>query len=144
MTLRDASGGPARNSRQRQAVDRVLRHAQRQRLGSAQHQPRIERAQNRAGGVLNEPQPLDVFVAHGDDDAADRIAVAVQILRRAVHDEVGAECRSGAAGRGWQTCCRRRAARPARARSRPCAAMSVEPQHRVGRRLDEHQLASRA
>ena len=31
------------------------------------------------------------LVAHGDDDAADAVAVAVQVLRRAVHDEVGAE-----------------------------------------------------
>ena len=98
----DATAGPdsrraatfgcaARNSRQRQAVGVVLRHAQRQRLGAAQHQPRVERAEDRARGVLDEPQPLDVVVARGDDDAADAVAVAVQVLRRAVDDEVGAE-----------------------------------------------------
>ena len=43
------------------------------------------------GGVLHELQPLDVVVAHGDDDAADAVAVAVQILGRAVGDQIGAE-----------------------------------------------------
>ena len=38
-------------------------HPQRQRLGAAQHQPRIERAEDRARRVLHEPQPLDVVVA---------------------------------------------------------------------------------
>ena len=69
----------------------MLRHPQRQRLGAAQHQPRVERAEDRARGVLHEPQPLDVLVARGDDHAADAVAVAVQVLGRAVHDQVGAE-----------------------------------------------------
>ena len=77
--------------RQRQPVDVVLRHAQRQRLGAAQHQERVERAQNRALRVLDELQPLEIVVVHADDDAADAVAVSVEVLRRAVHDQVGAE-----------------------------------------------------
>src|SRR5207249_8528533 len=41
-------------------------------------------------GVLDELQPLDVVVAHGDDDATDAVAVAVQVFGRAVDDEIGA------------------------------------------------------
>ena len=62
---------PAQKLGQRLTVRGVLRHAQRQRLGSAQDQPRIERAENRAGGVLDESQPLDVLVPDRDDDPAD-------------------------------------------------------------------------
>ena len=76
---------------ERQPVGAVLHHPDRERLGPAQHQPRIERSQDRAGRVLHELQPLDVVVAHRDDDAAHAVAVAVQILRGAVDDEVGAE-----------------------------------------------------
>ena len=69
----------------------MLLHAQRQRLGAAQDQPGIERSEDRAGGVLHELQPLDVVVARGDDDAADAVAVAVEVLGRAVGDQIGAE-----------------------------------------------------
>ena len=74
-----------------EAVLVVPLHPERQRLGAAQHQPRVERAEDRALGVLHELQPLDVVVPRRDDDAADAVAVAVEILRRAVHDQVGAE-----------------------------------------------------
>ena len=69
----------------------VALHAERQRLGASQHEPRIHRPEDRAFGVLDELQPLDVDVAHRDDDSADAVAVPVQKLRRAVDDEVGAE-----------------------------------------------------
>ena len=74
-----------------QAVRVVPFHPERQRLRAAQHQPRIERTEDRALRVLHERQPLDVVVARRHDDAADAVAVAVEIFRRAVHDEVGAE-----------------------------------------------------
>ena len=61
------SGGP-REFRERLTVDVVLRHPQRQRFRSAQDQPRIERAQDRARRVLNELQPLDIVVVRGNDD----------------------------------------------------------------------------
>ena len=77
--------------RERQTVGVVLHHPERQRLGAAQHQPRVERAEDGALRVLHEPQPLDVVVSHGDDDAADAVAVAVQVFGRAVDDQIGAE-----------------------------------------------------
>ncbi len=49
-------GCPARIFGQRLAVCVVLRHPQRQRLRSPQDQPRIERAEDRSGGILNELQ----------------------------------------------------------------------------------------
>ena len=54
---------PLQELGERQAVGRVLGHAERQRLRAAQHEPGVERAQDRAGGVLDEAQPLDVLVA---------------------------------------------------------------------------------
>ena len=44
--------------------------------------------ENRACRVLHEPQPLDVLVSDRHDNAANAVAVAVQVLRRAVDDEV--------------------------------------------------------
>ena len=69
----------------------VALHADGQRLGAAQHQPRVHRPQDAALGVLHELQPLGVVVAHAHDDAAHAVAVAVQELGGAVQDEVGAE-----------------------------------------------------
>ena len=66
-------------------------HPDGQRLGAAQHQERVEWAEDRPLGVLHEPEPLDVVVAHGDDDAADAVAVTVEVLRGAVRDQIGAE-----------------------------------------------------
>ena len=81
----------AQELRQGLAVGAVLLHPQRQRLGAAKHQPRIERPQDGAFGVLHEPQPLDVVVADRDDDAADAVAMSVEVLRRTVRHQIGAE-----------------------------------------------------
>ena len=88
--LRDLRMG-GEELRQRQAVLVVPLHADRQRLGAAQHQPRVHRSEDGALGVLHESQPLDVIVAHGHHDAADAVAVTVEKLGGAVDDEVGAE-----------------------------------------------------
>src|SRR5476649_1510067 len=45
---------------EREAVGVVRLHPDRQRLGPAEHEERVERAQDRAFRVLYEPQPLDV------------------------------------------------------------------------------------
>ena len=88
---RAPSGAPARNSASARPFALCCAIRTRERLRAAQHQPRVERAQDRARGVLDEPQPLDVLVARRDDDAADAVAVAVEVLRRAVDDQVRAE-----------------------------------------------------
>ena len=70
------------------------------------------------------------------DDAADAVAVAVQVLGRAVHDEVGAEL-----DRPLQARARERVVDDdldaAPVRELGAAGDVGEPQHRVGRRLDE-------
>ena len=69
----------------------VARHAQVQRLGPAQHEPGVERRQDRTDRVLHELQRLRVLLALHDRDAAHAVRVAVQELRGRVHDDVGAE-----------------------------------------------------
>ena len=128
--------------RQRDAVGVVLRHSHRQRLRAAQHEPRVERAENRARGVLVELQPLEVGVRGGHDNPADAVAVAVQILRRAVQHHVGAELdRPLNRGAGERV-----------VDDELCAVAVGElggrrqvrqGEHGVGRRLDEQQLRRR-
>ena len=84
-------GWPARNSASARPLMLCWGHPQRQRLGAAQHQPRVERAEDCPRRILHESQPLDVVVSRRDDDAADAVAVAVQVLGGAVRDEVGAK-----------------------------------------------------
>ena len=69
----------------------MLRHPERERLGAAEDEKAVHRAQNGARRVLNELEPLDVLVSRGDDHATDRIAVAIKVLRRAVHHEIRAK-----------------------------------------------------
>ena len=77
--------------RERHAVLVVPLHPDRQRLGAAQNQPGVHRAEDRAFGILHEPQPLDVIVAYRHRHAADAVAVAVEKLGGAMDDDVGAE-----------------------------------------------------
>jgi hypothetical protein len=44
-----------------------------------------------APSAFYERQPLDVRVTRRHDDAADAVAVAVQVFRGAVHHQIGAE-----------------------------------------------------
>ena len=57
-------------------------------------------------------------VVGGDDRAHQQVAVAAEVLRRRVHDDVGAERRAAAGAGGWRRCCRRRPWRRPRARPR--------------------------
>ena len=66
-------------------------HAQVQRLGAAEREPRIERTGHGAGGIVDELQPRGEVVVAQHGDAADHVAVSVQILRRRVVDDVRAE-----------------------------------------------------
>jgi hypothetical protein len=80
----------AQEFREREAVGIVRLHPDGQRLGAAQDEERVERTENRALGVLHEPEPLDVVVAHGDDDAADAVAVTVEYFV-VLGDQIGAK-----------------------------------------------------
>ena len=76
----------------RERILRCLAHAQRQRSQSAQQQPGLERAEQRAGVVAVGPDrrpPLVDLLRH--QNAREHVAVAVQVLGRRVHDQIGAE-----------------------------------------------------
>ena len=136
-------GCVARNSRERQAVGRVLRHAKRQRLRAAQDQPRIERAQDRAGGVLNElaatrcrRRALAMTTPPIESLWPLRYFVVLWMTRSA--PSASGRCRHGLAN-----VLSTASVAPCACASVATAAMSREPQHRIGRRLDEHQLRLR-
>ena len=94
------------------------------------------------GRVLHELQPLDVLVAGGDDDAADAVAVAVEVFRGAVHDQVGAEL-----DRPLQARARERVVddEPGAVPMREigCRRQVRDPHDRVARRFDEQQPCGR-
>ena len=124
---------------QRLRVGVVPLHADRQGLGSAQHEPGVHRPENGALGVLHEPQPLDVLVTDRHDDAADAVAVAVEELRRAVDDQIRAEVdRPLDVGTGERVVHDHED--PARVRQLAGALEIRQPQCRVGRRLEEQHL----
>ena len=65
--------------------------AQFQRLQPFQQQPGVERAQRRPGVAVEQPEiVLDVFLA-GQDRAAERAALPVDMLGRRIDDDIGAE-----------------------------------------------------
>ena len=69
----------------------VALHAHRQRLDPAQHQVAVERAGHGAHGVLEEARALGDAGVVGRHEPADDVGVAAEVLRRRVHDHVGAE-----------------------------------------------------
>ena len=72
-------------------VRRVALHAHVERLQAAQHEEAVERARHAADRVLEEAEALGERVVAREHRAADDVAVAVQVLRRRVDDDVGAE-----------------------------------------------------
>ena len=62
----------------------------RQRLHAPQHEVAVERRRHRAGRVLREADALGQLVVVDGDEAADDVAVAAEVLRGRVHDDVGA------------------------------------------------------
>ena len=69
----------------------VLAHAHGQGLRAAHDEEGVHRREDRARGVLNEGHLAGLFFIVEHDHAADAVAVAVQVFRRRVHDDVGAE-----------------------------------------------------
>ena len=72
-------------------VRAVAVHPHGERLDAAQHEVAVERRGHRAGRVLGEAQALGERVVVDGDEAADDVAVAAEVLRGRVHDDVGAE-----------------------------------------------------
>ena len=100
-------GCAARNRATREAVGVVPLHAHGERLGAAQHEPRVERPQDGAGRVLHELQPLDVLVAH----CRRRCRRRCRCGRSGTSSCCGRRCRrrarAAAGGTGSRRCCRR-------------------------------------
>ena len=83
------AGGEERGHGRR--VRHVPLDAEVERPEPAQHQEAIERAGHAAHRVLEEPEPLGDRRVAGDRDPEDRVAVAREVLRRRVEDDVRAE-----------------------------------------------------
>ena len=66
-------------------------HPDRQRLDSPKHQPGIEWRENRAGRVLDKLEALGIVFALQNGDAADAVAVAIEVLRGRMNNNIGAK-----------------------------------------------------
>ena len=75
----------------RDRIALVLAHAYRQRLQSTKHEPRIHGTGDAAHRVLQVCQPLAQVLPIDHQHAADGVAVAAEVLGRAVDHDVGAQ-----------------------------------------------------
>ena len=66
-------------------------HTDAQRLDPAQQKIAVKRADDGANAVLDEGEVFCNFVAVGNSQAANDIAVAAQVLGRRVNDDVSAK-----------------------------------------------------
>ncbi len=64
---------------------------QRERLGAAQQQVRIERAESRAFAVLDEVDLFGERLVVDGDDAGEHVAVPAERLRRRMNNDICAE-----------------------------------------------------
>ena len=86
------SGVPGEEARDGGRVLAVRADPARQRARPAEHEPAVERRRHAAGQRLREPHPAEELVVRpGHHRAALHVAVAAEIFRRRVHDQVGAE-----------------------------------------------------
>ena len=73
----------------RSRIRAVTIHSDAECLDAAQDEPAVEWPGDGSHGVLVEPQLLDKRGIGGDERAADDVTMAAEVLRRAVHDDVG-------------------------------------------------------
>ena len=85
----------------------VALHPDRERLRAAQREEAVERRRDGADRVLQEARALAAARVARDREAADDVGVAADVLRRGVHDDVGAELERLLQVRATRTCCRR-------------------------------------
>src|SRR5713101_7953202 len=78
-------------ARDRMGVLTVLAHPNSKRLDAAQNEPAVQRAGNRAEGLLQEQQSLRDRRIARRGEAADDVRVSTEVLGRRVDDDVGAE-----------------------------------------------------
>ena len=94
------SSRSARKAATSEALRLCRPDAQRQRPQAPQRQEAVERSGYRPTGVLEEPQSLGHARVPRHRDADDRVAVARQVLRRRVEDDVGAQVQRPLEDRG--------------------------------------------
>ena len=94
----------------------VLAHPHGERLHPAQHEPRVERAGDRAERLLQEARAA----RRSSGRSSRRSRRRRRSGRRGTSSSSGRRCRrrarAAAAGTAWRTCCRRRRSRPRRGR----------------------------
>ena len=76
----------------RSRIRAVTVHSDAECLDAAQDEPAVEWPGDGSHGVLVEPQLLHKRGIGGDERAADDVTVTAEVLRRAVNDDVGAQC----------------------------------------------------
>nr|BFE74970.1 hypothetical protein GCM10020092_082710 [Actinoplanes digitatis] len=76
--------------RERQAVAVVLAYPQRKRADTPQQQPRVDRAEHRAGDDGGVPDPVEHLGGSGED-AGRQVAVSAEVLGGAVPHQIGTE-----------------------------------------------------
>ena len=119
------------------------RRAQMQRAHAAHQQIGLEGPEDGALPLADRDDPVPERVGlRAGERAGDDVGMAVQHLRRRMHDDVGAERRAGGYGSARRWWNRPRAARRPHGRSRPRAAMSVIGPERVRGRLDPDELGA--
>ena len=153
LPLRDLVAGICRQSGEVHATDDAVRlegardrfrvvgvalHPQLERLEPPKREPTVERRRDRAGRILQELHRLEDGRVPGEHGALHEIRMAAEILRHAVHDDVGAERERLLEERRGECVVHdeQRARRVRRARHRGDV---VNQQPRVGRRLDPDQ-----
>ena len=117
--VRGEEGGDARGRRR---SGRCMRMASV--FSAAQREVAVQRAGHGADRVLQEAS-RSARASFVTSAPADQVGVAAEVLRRRVHDDVGAELERALQVRASRRCCRRRTSAPAACATSATAAMSM-------------------
>ena len=98
-TDRFVLGEPRRDSA---GVLAVLAHSQRQGLETAEHEPGVERPRHCTQCVLQEGEALRERAVGYPDETSHHVGMAAEVLRRRMHDEIGAESQRPLQKRGGE------------------------------------------
>ena len=117
-------------------------HPHRQGLQPPQYKEGVEGTGHRAGGVLKEAEPLVQLGVAGDQASPDHVAVAPQVLGGGVQHHIGAEVEGALQVRGGKGVVHHEP-RPGIVGDGSDRLHVGDPQQRVTRRLQPHQLGLR-
>ena len=118
-------------------------HAQGERLDAAQHEPAVKRREHAAGRLAGQADGVAQLPRRRDDEAADRVVVAGEILAAAVDDEVRAQRQRALEDRREERVVHDQQ-RAGLMRQRRAGADIGHVHHRVARRLQVDRLCLRA